>query len=525
MKPIKLFAVLMLCCCSGPLTVAGQVSPEVIRECSRSSRINTYGLNAVSAVREFYERRQFRAAWINNPSPRAQLLAALDGSANLGLNYTDYQPALISSLKQNLWQPVDQEDSLKMEFALTDAALHFFNDIAYGNAIPEISYNGLAYQPNCHNIPELLADAIDKGALLSLPQSLEPISIEYFSLKNKIIKYLEIAGTPAFIDVVVTISSVNPDNSNLIRRMWQLGILDSVPAQIPGAVLKSKVKELQRLFNLPPDGILKPAALKELNIPLQVRIAELRVALNTIRWLNCVKSTGSAIVVNIPSATLLVYENGHVVLESRIVVGKKNTRTPTLTSKVTEVVLYPYWNVPKSIATKELLPLIKKNPGYLRMNRMQVINERGKVLNPANIDWNALSPANFPYVLRQSTGCDNSLGLVKLNFYNPYHVYLHDTPWKALFAANKRYFSHGCMRVERAMELAHLILGENTIAVDTLEDKGCLLNQSPVAVPASLQMPVFVLYNTAWTDSSANVSFNEDIYGRFQYLRKKPAAH
>ncbi|HEX6181425.1 MAG TPA: L,D-transpeptidase family protein, partial [Chitinophagaceae bacterium] len=347
---------------------------------------------------------------------------------------------------------------------------------------------------------------------------------EYSAVKKMIRSYQAMEQMPAFADVVVTSSAVNTGNSALIKRLYQLSIIDSVPAQISVTTLRNKIRDVQRLFNLVEDGLLRTAVLKELNVPLRVRISELKITLNTIRWLNCIKSAGSVIVVNIPSASLLVYENGEVILESRVIVGKKTTRTPTLTSKVTEVVLYPYWMVPKSIATKELLPLIKKNPGYLNLNNMQVLDARGKVMNPADIDWNALSTNYFPYVLRQSTGCDNSLGLVKLNFYNPYNVYLHDTPWKVLFAANKRYFSHGCMRVEKAIELAHLLLEGNTMAVDSLEEKGCLINQSPVAVPASLQMPVFVLYNTAWIDSSANVSFDEDIYNRFQHLRKKPGA-
>jgi murein L,D-transpeptidase YcbB/YkuD len=124
-------------------------------------------------------------------------------------------------------------------------------------------------------------------------------------------------------------------------------------------------------------------------------------------------------------------------------------------------------------------------------------------------------------MIRQSTGCDNALGLVKLNFYNPYSVYLHDTPNKSLFNFNKRYFSHGCMRVEKAMELAHLVLKNNSIAIDTLEAKGCLYNQSPIIVPADEIIPVFVLYNTAWVDSTGGVSFSEDIYRKNQFNRKK----
>ena len=523
MRQLRSFIAFVLFYGFGCFTVAGQINPDIIREFLRSSKMNSYDLNSVTRVRQFYEARQFRPAWVDNPAACTQLQLVVNVSADYFLNANDYQPQLMRSLRENAW-PINREDSLQTEVRLTDAAIHLFSDIAYGNAVPEISYNGLAYDPNCHNIPELLADAIDSGTLASLPALVEPSSIEYSAVKKMIRSYQVMEQMPAFADVLVTSSAVNTGNSALIKRLYQLSIIDSVPAQISVTTLRNKIRDVQRLFNLLEDGLLRTTVLQELNVPLRVRISELKITLNTIRWLNCIKSAGSVIVVNIPSASLLVYENGHVILESKVIVGKKTTRTPTLTSKVTEVVLYPYWMVPKSIATKELLPLIKKNPGYLNLNNMQVLDARGKVMNPADIDWNALSTNYFPYVLRQSTGCDNSLGLVKLNFYNPYNVYLHDTPWKVLFAANKRYFSHGCMRVEKAIELAHLLLEGNTMAVDSLEEKGCLINQSPVAVPASLQMPVFVLYNTAWIDSSANVRFDEDIYNRFQHLRKKPGA-
>jgi len=181
--------------------------------------------------------------------------------------------------------------------------------------------------------------------------------------------------------------------------------------------------------------------------------------------------------------------------------------------------LYPYWNVPNNIATQELLPKIKRDPDYLDENNYQVLNKQARVMNPYEINWQALSRNYFPYILRQSTGCDNSLGLIKLNFYNPFTVYLHDTPAKSLFDQNQRYFSHGCMRLQKAVEVAHYILRDNTIAIDTLTEKGCLKNQSPIIVPATEIIPVFVLYHTAWIDSAARVKFYRDVYNKFSALK------
>ncbi|HNF03367.1 MAG TPA: L,D-transpeptidase family protein, partial [Ferruginibacter sp.] len=261
---------------------------------------------------------------------------------------------------------------------------------------------------------------------------------------------------------------------------------------------------------------LRSTTLQALNVPLRQRVGELESALNAMRWLHCIKQEQHVAIVNLPSASLLLYEHGNLVLTSRLIVGKQSTPTPTLSSTITEVILYPYWNVPYKIATRELLPIIKRNRGYLAANNYQVLNSSGKVVNPENINWHSLGPSNFPYTIRQSTGCDNALGLVKLNFYNPFSVYLHDTPNKFLFSMNKRYFSHGCMRLEKAMELGRYIMRGNTLALDTLSEKGCLRNQAPITVPATEKIPVFVLYHTAWINAGGELRFYEDVYRKIK---------
>lgn len=492
-------------------THASAQSPEQVKESLARYKTSS---QAGAQLKSFYELRSYRAAW--TAASAAEMTTLFAQAESLGLDSTDYHPGIFAI---PAYTNLSAEDSMQRELRLSAAALHFFHHLAYGEA-PVVSYDGLDYHPGCFNIPLALSTAIDNGSLASLASVVQPLSVEYRSIIRMLNQLQQTVAQPGFTEQPVTKAVINTVNKPLLKRFWQWGLLDSVPANLTAPVLKQHIKQLQQLFNLMPDGIVKQNLLTELNVPLKTRIAELKLALNTVRWLACQRATGPMIVVNIPSANLLLYDQGNVVLESRIVVGKRSTRTPTLTSRVNQVVLYPYWMVPKSIATKELLPLIKKNPGYLDANAMQVLNKQGHVVDPYSINWSSLNTSYFPYVLRQSTGCDNSLGLVKLNFYNPYNVYLHDTPWKVLFASSKRYFSHGCMRVERAMDIAHLLLKGNTIAVDTLEEKGCLLNQSPVVVPATVTAAVFVLYNTAWVDSAGRVSFSEDVYGRLNLSRR-----
>lgn len=236
-------------------------------------------------------------------------------------------------------------------------------------------------------------------------------------------------------------------------------------------------------------------------------------AINELRMVYCLLGTYPKLVlVNIPSATLEVHGQDSILLLSDVIVGKPSTHTPTLISEIKEIMLYPYWHVPHSIASRELLPAIKKNPGYLQKNNFQVLNRSGRIVDPASINWHALNASNFPYTLRQSTGCDNSLGLIKFNFQSPYSVYLHDTPWKLLFGFPKRFFSHGCIRVEKARELARLLLDENAIAIDTLITDSPPPVHNPVPVRLAEPVPILVLYNTAWPDSSGIVQYYRDIY-------------
>ncbi|MEO8174198.1 MAG: L,D-transpeptidase family protein, partial [Sediminibacterium sp.] len=164
--------------------------------------------------------------------------------------------------------------------------------------------------------------------------------------------------------------------------------------------------------------------------------------------------------------------------------------------------------------------IFKRDPSYVEGGNYQVLNAKGNLVKSTSVNWKSLSPNNFPYTIRQSTGCDNALGLIKLQFENPFTIYLHDTPTKILFSTAKRFYSHGCMRLEKAMEVGRYVLKGNTMAIDTLDVKACLKSQSPTTVRASEAIPVFVLYNTVWIDSNGMVRFFEDIYDRKPWLYK-----
>ena len=252
---------------------------------------------------------------------------------------------------------------------------------------------------------------------------------------------------------------------------------------------------------------------RSLNIPLKNRLEELKNAIDNIKWIVEKRKTSVMGIVNIPSANLYVYQNDTIALYSKVIVGKSSTKTPTLSSKVTEVAIYPYWNVPQKIARKELLPAIKRNIDYLERNNFQVLNSDGKLMNPYSIRWRRLSSNWFPYTLRQSTGCDNSLGILKFNFYNPFTVYLPDTPKKEAFNLSKRFLSHGCVRVEKPIELARLLMNTQANSLDSLTYQ-CLKNQEPKIIPLIKPMDIIIFYNTAWFNREGEIIFYEDVYSK-----------
>jgi len=213
-------------------------------------------------------------------------------------------------------------------------------------------------------------------------------------------------------------------------------------------------------------------------------------------------------------------ENGDPVMDMRVVVGKPYRHTPVFSGNMTYLVLNPYWHIPPSMAVKDKLPLIRKDPAYLKREKIRVLQDWGanaKELDPSTIDWSAVGPGRFPYRLRQDPGSKNALGRVKFMFPNRFNVYLHDTPSKELFARTERIFSSGCIRIEKPIELAeYLLRSDPTYTREHILQAIAKGTEQTVRLPAP--MPVHVLYWTAWVDRDGKVQFRRDIYDRDKRL-------
>lgn len=242
------------------------------------------------------------------------------------------------------------------------------------------------------------------------------------------------------------------------------------------------------------------------------------VEINLERWRKENPSWGSRyIFVNIPSYTVEMVDGGVTALQSRAIVGKPQNATPEFSSVIQCFITYPYWHVPRKIAVQEFLPLIQRDTTFLTRNDFDVLDRKGRVLNPDSIDWKRFNKNNFPVMLRQREGPENSLGIVKFDFDNPYAVFLHDTNAPRLFRLNKRALSHGCIRVEKAIALAHyLITGSPDERASFLDAYLTQKIRHMIDIPNPV--PIHIRYFTASADSQGRLIILDDIYGKDRAL-------
>lgn len=245
-----------------------------------------------------------------------------------------------------------------------------------------------------------------------------------------------------------------------------------------------------------------------LNVPTQYRLNQLRLnAMRIEQWASALSDR--YVVVNIPAATIEAVEASAVVQRHTAVVGKADRPTPILNSKVHQVKFNPYWTVPKSIIQRDLIKYMNEDPEYLTKFRIRIYDGKGNELQPYEIDWSTEEAVQ--YTFRQDPGADNSLGRCKVDFYNKYDVYMHDTPLKGLFGENARFFSSGCVRAENIDTLVAWLLRDNggwDLSMVQAGFEGGLRED----VKLKVQVPIHTTYITAWANRQGTVSFRDDVY-------------
>jgi murein L,D-transpeptidase YcbB/YkuD len=237
----------------------------------------------------------------------------------------------------------------------------------------------------------------------------------------------------------------------------------------------------------------------------------IRISLNMERWRWQKLWPDRYVVVNIPASVMRVVENDSVWLESKVIVGKRETPTPVMESVIRSFIIYPYWHVPFSISTKEILPLLQANASYLERNNFDVLNKKSTQIIADTIQWDRYDAGHFPFILRQREGSENSMGIIKFNFANNYGVFLHDTNSKRLYKRARRDLSHGCVRVDKAVALAHYLVREDDIYVSPEDLDQYLSLQQRLKIDLRKPITLKLEYFTAEVHGGVPL-FYEDIY-------------
>jgi L,D-transpeptidase YcbB len=273
--------------------------------------------------------------------------------------------------------------------------------------------------------------------------------------------------------------------------------------------LDAAVRLFQARHGLIITGTIDEPTYHAMNVPTDYRLNQLRLnAMRVEQWASAL--TDRYVVVNIPAATIEAVEASQVIQRHTAVVGKVDRATPILNSKVHQIKFNPYWTVPKSIIRKDLIRYMNEDPEYLTKFRIRIFDGRGNEIPPYQIDWSTEEAVS--YMFRQDPGAENSLGRCKIDFYNPYDVYLHDTPQKGLFGENARFYSSGCVRVDQIDTLVAWLLRDNG-GWELSTVRAMFESDETMEVPLRVQVPIHTTYITAWANRQGTVSFRDDVYG------------
>ncbi|MDM2973597.1 L,D-transpeptidase [Citrobacter sp. CK198] len=306
-----------------------------------------------------------------------------------------------------------------------------------------------------------------------------------------------VAVEPAAVKPVARQSTQRSQSAPAVRAAYDRELVDAV-------------KRFQTWQGLGADGAVGPATREWLNVTPAQRAGVLALNIQRLRLLPGELSTG--IMVNIPAYSLVYYQNGNQVLASRVIVGRPDRKTPMMSSALNNVVVNPPWNVPPTLARKDILPKVWNDPGYLERHGYTVMRgwNSKETINPWQVDWSTITPSNLPFRFQQAPGAHNSLGRYKFNMPSSDAIYLHDTPNHNLFQKDTRALSSGCVRVNKASELANMLLQDAGWNDTRISD--ALKQGDTRYVNIRQNIPVNLYYLTAFVGADGRTQYRTDIY-------------
>ena len=506
-----------------PVAVCADISTSIRTEVERirsgeCASVADCPIASTIVLPALYEKYDYQPIWTNADSIR-QLVAAIEASHLDGLNPEDYHLGEISRLQAELSSGGNSDTQASLDLVLTDSLVRLGYHLVIGKVDPESLDGNWNMERTLELDPILeMSRAIDSGNVSNLIDSFRPQAAVYHQLKSALARYRSLqaaGGWQAVPDGQTLKPGMNDPRVVALRR--RLAVTGDMPAAYDESPefdeqLEAGVRRFQARHGLEADGVVGKGTLAELNVPVEARIDQLRVNLERARWV-LQDLPQDFVITDIAGFRVMYFRGGELFWESRAQVGKSYRKTPVFRDSIRYVEFNPTWTVPPTILKKDILPKVKKDPGYLQKKNIRVIDRNGKTVDAGAIDWSRYPAAGFPYMLRQDPGPKNALGRVKFMFPNKHAVYLHDTPHKSGFARAQRTFSSGCIRVEDPFAFARLLLDDQTDWDQSRIDR-TLESLKTTRVNLTEPLTVMLLYWTAVVNNDGQVIFRKDVYDR-----------
>ena len=462
----------------------------------------------------FYKSRAYKPMFVSRSDGRRRnaVVKALSRAGDHGLPVARYDADGLKSLMKSAKNPRDMG---RVEVEAARRLLAYADDLRSGVVNPRSIDSGLVMKVARYD-PVATLDAFSKSSPDGFLKKLAPRKPEYVRLQKEKLKLEKLLGKGGWGDKVQA-KSLKPGQSGgavvqLRNRLIRMGYMRKSASQSFDAKLQKAVQQFQIGHGLSPDGIAGASTIAEVNRSVKDRLQQVLVALERLRWNNRPLEK-KYVWVNIPDYHVDIIQNGKSTFRSRVVVGKntEDRRTPEFSDVMEFMVINPSWYVPRSIVTKEYLPLMQRNPNA--QSQLQIIGRSGRAIPRSAIDFTAYDERTFPYSMKQPPSRGNALGLVKFMFPNKYNIYLHDTPAKSLFGRETRAYSHGCVRVHKPFDFAYALLkGQERDPEGFFQSNLATKRERQVDLKAPV--PVHIVYYTAWVDPKGRPNYRRDVYNR-----------
>lgn len=470
----------------------------------------------------FYRENGFSAIWTGEDDShlarRQALLSALTNAASHGLPAARYDVDGLMAQMRNAKTP---RDLGQVDVALSKAYLQYARDVEYGLLEPRKVNKEIARKSQSRDGVEYLTRLID-GKPAQVMKTLPPSTPEYPRLRKEMLRLQAVIEAGGWGETVPGKKLEPGDKGDAIvklrNRLIALGYLDRSSSRRYDSRIQAAVQQFQADHGLAEDGVAGATTLQELNVAPEKRLQSVLVAMERERWTNFERGERH-VWVNLTDYTAKIMDDGKVTFETRSVVGARDSdrRSPEFSDEMEHMVINPTWNVPRSIAVKEYLPQLKKNPNAV--GHLKLIDGSGRVVSREGADFTQFTAKNFPFDIKQPPSRRNALGLVKFMFPNRHNIYLHDTPQKALFARETRAYSHGCIRLAQPFEFGYALLAKQTSQPKKVFHR-YLDTGRESQVDLEQHVPVHIVYRTAVMPAKGRANYRRDTYGRDQQIWK-----